>query len=76
MVAWTLPEPLETEFGFRARFLPSDDPNVLLAESWTRPVGGGGALHRHLHQNERFDVLDGAITAAVTALGPRPPAPA
>src|SRR4051794_13711940 len=48
--------------GFRGRFLPSDDPNVLIGETWVSPGGGAGPLHRPLHQEERFEVHDGAIT--------------
>ena len=58
----TLPEPVETSLGFRGRFVPSDDPNVLIGETWVQPGGGAGPLHRHLHQSERFEVIDGAIT--------------
>lgn len=58
----TLPEPVETSLGFRGRFVPSDDPDVLIGETWAAPGGGAGPLHRHLHQSERFEVLDGAIT--------------
>jgi quercetin dioxygenase-like cupin family protein len=58
----TLPEPVETSLGFRGRFVPSDDPNVLIGETWAAPGGGAGPLHRHLHQSERFEVLEGAIT--------------
>jgi quercetin dioxygenase-like cupin family protein len=57
----TLPEPVETSLGFRGRFVPSDDPDVLLGETWVQPGGGAGPLHRHLHQSERFEVLEGAI---------------
>src|SRR3954466_5233708 len=57
-----LPEPVESSLGFRGRFLPSDDPNRLIAETWVSPGGGAGPLHRHLHQSERFEVHDGAIT--------------
>ncbi|HEU4656643.1 MAG TPA: cupin domain-containing protein [Capillimicrobium sp.] len=57
-----LPEPFETSLGFRGRFLPSDDPDVLIGESWVAPGGGAGPLHRHLRSTERFDVLEGAIT--------------
>jgi quercetin dioxygenase-like cupin family protein len=56
------PEIQPTSLGFRGRFLPSDDPNVLIGETWAAPGGNGGPLHRHLHQSERFEVLDGAIT--------------
>jgi quercetin dioxygenase-like cupin family protein len=48
--------------GFRGRFLPSDDPDVLIGETWVSPGGGAGPLHRHLHQEERFEVHEGAIT--------------
>jgi quercetin dioxygenase-like cupin family protein len=58
----THPEPTETSLGFRGRFIPSDDPNVLIGETWVAPGGGAGPLHRHLRQSERFEVLDGAIT--------------
>ena len=57
----TLPEPVETSLGFRGRFIPSDDPNVLIGETWVAPGGGAGPLHRHLRQSERFEVLEGAI---------------
>ena len=57
-----LPEPVETSLGFRGRFIPSDDPDVLIGETWVGPGGGAGPLHRHLHQSERFEVLEGAIT--------------
>jgi quercetin dioxygenase-like cupin family protein len=46
----------------RGRFIPSDDPEVLIGETWVAPGGGAGPLHRHLHQSERFEVEDGAIT--------------
>jgi quercetin dioxygenase-like cupin family protein len=58
----TLPLPVETSLGFRGRFVPSDDPDVLIGETWAAPGGGAGPLHRHLHQSERFEVLEGAIT--------------
>jgi quercetin dioxygenase-like cupin family protein len=58
----TIPEPQPTSLGFRGRFLPTEDPAILVGETWTSPGGGAGPLHRHLHQSERFDVLDGAIT--------------
>jgi quercetin dioxygenase-like cupin family protein len=58
----TLPEPQPTSLGFRGRFLPTEDPAILVGETWTSPGGGAGPLHRHLHQSERFDVLEGAIT--------------
>lgn len=57
----TLPEPVETSLGFRGRFIPSGDPDVLIGETWVQPGGGAGPLHRHLHQTERFEVLEGAI---------------
>lgn len=57
----TLPEPVQTSLGFRGRFIPSDDPDVLIGETWVQPGGGAGPLHRHLHQSERFEVLEGAI---------------
>src|SRR3954453_16136573 len=57
-----LPEPQATSLGFRGRFIPSDDPDVLIGETWVTPGGGAGPLHRHLHQNERFEVHEGAIT--------------
>jgi quercetin dioxygenase-like cupin family protein len=57
----TLPEPVATSLGFRGRFVLSDDPDVLIGETWVAPGGGAGPLHRHLHQSERFEVLDGAI---------------
>jgi quercetin dioxygenase-like cupin family protein len=57
----TLPEPVQTSLGFRGRFIPSDDPDVLIGETWVQPGGGAGPLHRHLHQSERFEVIDGAI---------------
>lgn len=60
-----LPAPAETSLGFRGRFLPTDDPSILVGETWTAPGGGAGPLHRHLHQSERFDVLAGAITVRV-----------
>ena len=60
-----LPEPIETSLGFRGRFLPSDDPNVLVGETWAAPGGGAGPLHYHLHQSERFEVLEGAITVRI-----------
>jgi quercetin dioxygenase-like cupin family protein len=56
-----LPEPVQNSLGFRGRFLPSDDPDVLIGETWVAPGGGAGPLHRHLHQSERFEVLEGAI---------------
>jgi quercetin dioxygenase-like cupin family protein len=59
--ATTLPEPVETSLGFRGRFVPSDDPAVLIGETWVAPRGGAGPLHRHLHQSERFEVIGGAI---------------
>jgi quercetin dioxygenase-like cupin family protein len=58
----TIPEPQTTSLGFRGRFLPSDDPAILVGETWTSPGGGAGPLHIHLHSSERFDVLEGAIT--------------
>lgn len=58
----TLPEPIQTSLGFRGRFVSSDDPAVIIGETWVEPGGGAGPLHRHLHQSERFEVLDGAIT--------------
>jgi quercetin dioxygenase-like cupin family protein len=58
----TIPEPVQSSLGFRGRFLPSDDPDVLIGETWVAPGGGAGPLHRHLHQSERFEVLEGAIT--------------
>jgi len=58
----TLPEPVHTSLGFRGRFVPSDDPDVLIGETWVAPGGGAGPLHLHLHQEERFEVLGGAIT--------------
>jgi quercetin dioxygenase-like cupin family protein len=58
----TLPEPVQTSLGFRGRFVPSDDPNVLIGETWAAPGGGAGPLHLHLHQSERFEVIEGAIT--------------
>jgi quercetin dioxygenase-like cupin family protein len=58
----TIPEPQTTSLGFRGRFLPSDDPGVLIGETWVAPGGGAGPLHRHLRQTERFEVLEGAIT--------------
>src|SRR3954447_2928101 len=54
--------PVDSSLGFRGRFLPSDDPGVLIGETWVSPGGGAGPLHRHLHQEERFEVHDGAIT--------------
>jgi quercetin dioxygenase-like cupin family protein len=48
--------------GLRGRFIPSDDPDILIGETWASPGGGAGPLHRHLHQSERFEVHDGAIT--------------
>src|SRR3954454_12010111 len=57
----TLPEPVQTSLGFRGRFIPSDDPDVLIGETWVQPGGGAGPLHRHLRQSERFEVLEGAI---------------
>jgi quercetin dioxygenase-like cupin family protein len=56
-----LPEPVQTSLGFRGRFLPSGDPDVLIGETWVAPGGGAGPLHRHLHQSERFEVVEGAI---------------
>jgi quercetin dioxygenase-like cupin family protein len=56
-----VPEPVQTSLGFRGRFLPSEDPDVLVGETWVAPGGGAGPLHRHLHQSERFEVLEGAI---------------
>jgi quercetin dioxygenase-like cupin family protein len=61
-IAPPLSEPIETSLGFRGRFVPSPDPDVLIGETWAAPGGGAGPLHRHLHQSERFEVLDGAIT--------------
>jgi quercetin dioxygenase-like cupin family protein len=58
----THPEPVATSLGFRGRFVPSEDPDVLIGETWVAPGGGAGPLHRHLHQSERFEVLDGEIT--------------
>src|SRR3954469_15698925 len=58
----TLPEPVQTSLGFRGRFLPSRDPDVLIGETWVDPGGGAGPLHRHLHQSERFEIHGGAIT--------------
>ncbi len=58
----TLPEPVQTSLGFRGRFVPSDDPDVLIGETWAASGGGAGPLHRHLHQSERFEVIEGAIT--------------
>ncbi|HEY7455531.1 MAG TPA: cupin domain-containing protein [Thermoleophilaceae bacterium] len=60
-----LPEPVETSLGFRGRFVPSDDPNVLIGETWVQPGGGAGPLHRHLHQTERFEVLEGSIQVSL-----------
>ena len=48
--------------GFEGRFIPSDDPQLLIAEAVVQPGGNAGPLHRHLHQSERFDVESGAIT--------------
>src|SRR3954470_16395634 len=48
--------------GLRGRFVASDDPDVLIGETWVSPGGGAGPLHRHLHQSERFEVHGGAIT--------------
>jgi quercetin dioxygenase-like cupin family protein len=56
------PEPQETPLDFRGRFLPQDDPSILVGETWAAPGGGAGPLHIHLHATERFDVLEGAIT--------------
>src|SRR4051794_21242587 len=55
-------EPLAVTSEMRGRFIPSDDPDVLVGETWVAPGGGAGPLHRHLHQSERFEVHDGAIT--------------
>jgi quercetin dioxygenase-like cupin family protein len=60
-----LPEPVETSLGFRGRFVPSDDPGILIGETWVQPGGGAGPLHRHLHQTERFEVLEGAIQVSL-----------
>jgi quercetin dioxygenase-like cupin family protein len=60
-----LPEPVQTSLGFRGRFVPSDDPDVLIGETWVEPGGGAGPLHRHLHQTERFEVLEGAIEVSL-----------
>src|SRR4051794_37423650 len=57
-----IPAPVATSLGFRGRFLPSNDPGVLIGETWAAPGGGAGPLHRHLHQSERFEVLEGALT--------------
>src|SRR3954471_15199240 len=54
------PQTFTTEM--RGRFIPSGDPDVLIGETWVSPGGGAGPLHRHLHQSERFEVHDGAIT--------------
>ena len=56
------PQIHQTSPGFRGRFVPSGDPDVLIGETWVAPGGGAGPLHRHLHQTERFEVMDGAIT--------------
>ena len=48
--------------GIRGRWLESDDPGVLVGETWVSPGGGAGPLHVHLRQAETFHVLDGAIT--------------
>jgi len=61
----TLPEPQQTSLDFRGRFLPQDDPAVLVGETWAAPGGGAGPLHRHLRSSERFDVLEGAITVRI-----------
>jgi len=58
----TLPEPQQTSLDFRGRFLPQDDPSILVGETWAAPGGGAGPLHVHLRSSERFDVLEGAIT--------------
>jgi mannose-6-phosphate isomerase-like protein (cupin superfamily) len=60
-----LPEPFESSLGFRGRFVPSTDPDVLIGESWVAPGGGAGPLHLHLHQSERFVVHSGAITVRI-----------
>src|SRR3954452_23162669 len=60
--ALAVDEPAVESLGFRGRFLPSDDPDVLIGETWVSPGGGAGPLHRHLHQEERFEVHEGAIT--------------
>jgi quercetin dioxygenase-like cupin family protein len=61
----TLPAPQPTSLGFRGRFLPQDDPSILVGETWSSPGGGAGPLHIHLHSSERFDVLEGAITVRI-----------
>src|SRR3954464_2190067 len=48
--------------GLRGHFVASGDPDVLIGETWVSPGGGAGPLHRHLHQEERFEVHGGAIT--------------
>jgi quercetin dioxygenase-like cupin family protein len=55
-------EPQETHLRFRGRFLPQEDPSILVGETWAAPGGGAGPLHVHLYASERFDVLEGAIT--------------
>ena len=52
----------EPPLGIRGRWLPQDDPGVLVGETWVSPGGGAGPLHVHLHQAETFRVLAGAIT--------------
>jgi mannose-6-phosphate isomerase-like protein (cupin superfamily) len=54
--------PLTVAAGLRGRFIPSDDPDVLIDETWVAPGSGAGPLHRHLHQSERFEIHGGAIT--------------
>jgi quercetin dioxygenase-like cupin family protein len=62
MTTTITPEPVATSLDFRGRFLPQDDPAILVGETWASPGGGAGPLHIHLHASERFDVLEGAIT--------------
>jgi quercetin dioxygenase-like cupin family protein len=61
----TAPEPVQTSLGFRGRSLPTDDPAILIGETWAAPGGTAGRLHRHLHQSETFEVIDGAITVRI-----------
>ena len=58
----TTPQPVTESIGIRGRWIPSEDPDVVIGETWTAPGAGAGPLHRHLHQSERFEVIEGAIT--------------
>src|SRR4051794_24742209 len=39
--------------------------DVLRAETVVEPGGGGGPLHRHRHQTERFEILEGEIVGRI-----------